>query len=1320
MRICMNDMNADINVGRTSFIGKIADFSRGIVNPKENTLTAKAMDSAMVNFVYTKREDTAIGGHKQLLNFFGGGAAVGLYFAGAVPYTAGKVLYNALGAAANRIIGQRNEPATRLARTEPARTTRVLTTEQAIGAAKDQLNLDHPMSPFDFAKKITYVNKLYSEVAPNDKEQFANAIREMNINGNSAEHLVHAWCMGNNIGRYLSASNIEEVLHFMNNFSQDETHKQDIADEVKNEVISYFNNNQFLDQLSKACSEQMDANHIENEIKDYMSAYRCADHSAIPQDTINKLTVWANQLKSRIENNSGITSSGTPYTEPKGAIKEFIDEFNKVVTTQEKIDIAKNKISDLGSNALQIHVRIKHVNQLYESIGPQNEKEQFANAIKELDINEDLVLAWTISMSSGFDRNLKLSDVQDVCRFIQNFSNDQSHEQVEQVIADIIKNTSNSYIKANHILQSLSSECSRVNDPNRIEGAIRDYMSVYGLADPSAIPKDTRDMLKNLANQLNDRIDNNSVINSRGIPYTEPKGAIKAFIDEFGSATQEKIENAKNKISDLGDISNALQIHDRINYANKLYAKLDPNGQEEFKNAIKQLDVNGDFVHAWAISMSGDFDPSLTLNQVNDICHFIENFSTEANAQGIAEIKKNANNNYVSSEGLISLFECSRTRDANRIENRISDYMSAYRGVDASTIPEDTRDMLKDLANELRSRIGNRNTGLVSDGRAYVQPKGAIQDFIVKFGAQGTRAPNTEPSSSPERKVFNDNLTVLHAVLKQKNGQNIQIENPNCQISYDNNSSNIIFKPNDMNNKFQLNISNGKINYVIFGGKIYSPKNIPNECKPYIQASFSKALREASTYRTGMGHYGGLQIEINVIGRAVREDPQYHLNQLSGQLNNRGAPSLFVNPLGNDLQQKAGIDAGGLGRNYLDDLFGGLLDGDSKINNKPLTNGLSVPVANGNSLTDQETQSYRDIGKVLMYCRNSSEKQSYCIGRHFDPSIFSAAFALTPEEVATPVGQLTPQTQQKMITAMLEHLRDNTYNLEGVPENENLPVTEINTALAFIAIANWKKGDPIPKLPENWEQLDIRDDNYPIELRNLIALCSLWVDKVCEGIDDDEKYTKDGGMVPDLKKITDNFEKFIEDIQSVALNYPIASAGLSDLPSSLAPIHQMASGMLSAYEPRNREREWNQMRLSPGSVQRFDLKVQGSINRQKIIDCIQSELPRDISATQAAVMRQKISWLKDWILDENTTEEEVKGLLKFITGTSSLAAGVNIKIVRKMDDNDDPTPRSHTCFNSMELYPKYCKGAIRDDSREAFYSLLKIEAKEKKTDTTED
>ncbi len=130
------------------------------------------------------------------------------------------------------------------------------------------------------------------------------------------------------------------------------------------------------------------------------------------------------------------------------------------------------------------------------------------------------------------------------------------------------------------------------------------------------------------------------------------------------------------------------------------------------------------------------------------------------------------------------------------------------------------------------------------------------------------------------------------------------------------------------------------------------------------------------------GALGGTPYKITISREDFKDNPLETLNVLIEKFKQKNSSVLSIEFIG-----EQGIDAGGLGREFVSLLFDALKD---KMKFKLLDNGLYRPVVG-------DAKVYHQLGELMMFCLNASRE--YPTGMIFDQGLFSALSQLKPNHL---------------------------------------------------------------------------------------------------------------------------------------------------------------------------------------------------------------------------------------------------------------------------------------------------------------------------------
>jgi hypothetical protein len=450
-----------------------------------------------------------------------------------------------------------------------------------------------------------------------------------------------------------------------------------------------------------------------------------------------------------------------------------------------------------------------------------------------------------------------------------------------------------------------------------------------------------------------------------------------------------------------------------------------------------------------------------------------------------------------------------------------------------------------------------------------------------------------------------------------------------------------------------------------------SPKETPQE---FPSADEIKIYRDGSRYSDMLSS----TIYICIIKKSIRVLPEFHLQKLCEAIENglkeKGEVKMLVS------FGEGGTDAGGLSRDFLDDLSDGLVQ-SKLISFKSLAgSSLVLPhaiMADKNlqpiSILDKdEQQLYRCLGILMIYCYQSmseSVSKHYLLGRRFDEGLFKAALSLTAEEIDIPFEELTLQVKLKMCQALLDVRLEEGMDLDFL------------------------------KKRVDWISHYDRLDDHALSEAALSVHYSEFLP---------QHFTINGEFDnPDMDKIKQNREEFKELLISSLF---IQKADHGQFGLQLAPIHAIAQGMKSicnptAYPEIDDNHHWDSA-IRQISYQDFSNTVQGLFDRKEIANQIKLGF---LWGNPKVEIEKKLRWLQDWIKDEKkgATEDELKKLLKYLTGSTSLPKDKVISVSEQCEPFY-PIPKADTCFLKMKLAPVPSSyGSNNDHTKKNFIKSLK-------------
>lgn len=402
-----------------------------------------------------------------------------------------------------------------------------------------------------------------------------------------------------------------------------------------------------------------------------------------------------------------------------------------------------------------------------------------------------------------------------------------------------------------------------------------------------------------------------------------------------------------------------------------------------------------------------------------------------------------------------------------------------------------------------------------------------------------------------------------------------------------------------------------------------------------------------------LGFGNSKPIMIMVYKQDLQNRPFYHLERLCQAIKANAQrlqdPRMMVSYLkgepstvftGNLLE---GSDTGGISRDYLYVLTKAIaIEMPQFFVGTPL---LRLPYVD--HLSPQMEQFFKNMGILMMYCYRSERQVqtptetlfiSRLIGQYFDPALFNATLCLTAEEID--VAELSLTSKIKMCRALVQSRVDAGEDLNWL--------FKVLTDMTVI----------LPELN------DAEDINQFVE--------SLGIDKA------------------DLSP-QKNREKLIEE----AIYLCMQNATNMKVEGMLKPMHAIAKGMKEICYPGLNwslnviNIQWNHT-YNNIPYQTFSDKVQGSRLipefRQLIINNIIYEGDND--KIIADVRR-----IREWIIDPETSEEDVRMFLKFTTGATTLLEGQTIRVLAH-ELYPSVVPIASTCAFTLTFSTRYPQDVI--------------------------
>ncbi len=476
-------------------------------------------------------------------------------------------------------------------------------------------------------------------------------------------------------------------------------------------------------------------------------------------------------------------------------------------------------------------------------------------------------------------------------------------------------------------------------------------------------------------------------------------------------------------------------------------------------------------------------------------------------------------------------------------------------------------------------------------------------------------------------------------------------------------------------NKLGVSIAEeGTIQSVYVDGEATDSNEIPEEWKATVEKCLIRALQLSSHYAS-VGQVSPT-IQVRLVRGGVSRIPLFHLDKLSRLLVQgfRRTSTIKLSIVFMDVHLAAGtgIDAGGLTRDYVSELMSGLLGSSELHFSDPVESGGVLPVTKETytgpdeftadtvlnsipALGVEEQKVYSQLGHLMMACYHSQGvnaghfDSSFITGRAFSEALFYAICQLKAADLRTEFRRLGNGTLFKMCAALDVFLGGHYQTLIAVASTPSPTQDQLASALALLK------------------------DTYYI-------------------FDEDSQ-----------PEVNSSEGKAIIKIAAEAVV-------LERYGAMLAPIHALAGGMRTgvAFGVSNESdlsTRWDAFTNATDPTE-LSKKIQGTLDREMIARYIQ--LNSGLAGTQREEIQKKVDWLKRWIQEESTTDEEVKSFLKYATGTPSLAEGKQITANEQYDPYS-PCPKAHSCSFELEFAPHPCGFADGPNDRtyEAFVVVLK-------------
>ncbi len=428
---------------------------------------------------------------------------------------------------------------------------------------------------------------------------------------------------------------------------------------------------------------------------------------------------------------------------------------------------------------------------------------------------------------------------------------------------------------------------------------------------------------------------------------------------------------------------------------------------------------------------------------------------------------------------------------------------------------------------------------------------------------------------------------------------------------------------------------------------------------------------ESSVYRRI-----GNTIHVTVQRNSLISNSIFHLKQAAAQIRSvtaEGGIAHFKIQYIDDAQKAVDLlDEGAVAREYFDLIAENctlaLPDNFKTTENVRLKSPQAssmIPEGNLSSLlSEDENTLFQDLGAVMMCCYRD-QSHHINLGLHFEAAPFNAILALNNEEIGQPFKELSETTKLKMAKAIM------------IAWRQELGIKIYEEADAFIE--NLKNFDELTE-----EELM----GIATYLQKLYLLPESWLNE------------KD---VPLRDPIISNKQELRAILSEYLFTSPFANGQLG---RKLPALHALAKGMHEIIaDPVHRDSAWNELRAST-NYDDFSDRIQGACSREALLNSFEEVpgLPEEAA--------KKLGWLKEWILDRSeetgSSDEEIRLLIKFITGSTALHIGQKIKIMRQYT-NFNPSICVNACSCTIMISPVKAEidEHLNDHSKEAFIKTLR-------------
>lgn len=202
---------------------------------------------------------------------------------------------------------------------------------------------------------------------------------------------------------------------------------------------------------------------------------------------------------------------------------------------------------------------------------------------------------------------------------------------------------------------------------------------------------------------------------------------------------------------------------------------------------------------------------------------------------------------------------------------------------------------------------------------------------------------------------------------------------------------------------------------------------------------------------------------LEVAKDVIVEQPQIVLQSLCDKFHEQVHNRLEIKMTG---PGEAGQDVGGPGRQFVSTLFSAL---SNQLQFAKLDNGLVKPAILENKegnfppLTKEEKETYRNIGKLIMFCLNA--EVPYPIGNLLDQSVFVALTKLPPDDLQHEFDSLD-FNDAEVFGKMLQVYK----GMHRLNENDAKTIASLEKCLNPQNEEDWKAAEQIALLDEDFEK----------------------------------------------------------------------------------------------------------------------------------------------------------------------------------------------------------------------------------------------------------